>query len=137
MMTHQDAIASFHRILALKDRAVCASIDAANCRTPYDWKKSHEADDTLAEAVDGFEALLAALGEDPPLLGRDDLVSYSSAEAATIVKAIEAIREDQPARAIAQLSKITEAREQLATQREQQRRAWEANAIAQAESKQR
>lgn len=134
-MKHQNVIASFHQVLALKDRAVCASIDAANCQTPRDWQKSHEASDALAEAVDRFEALLATLTESPVLFDRSDLARYSTAEAASVVAAIEAIREEQPARAIIQLAKIAEAREQFANAREQQRRTREANAIVQVASK--
>src|SRR5690349_15446977 len=113
-MNPENVIASFHQVLALKDRAVCASIDAANCRTPYDWQRSHEAADALAEAVDRFEALLAALAEASPLLGHGDLVRYSDSETASIVKAIDAIREEQPARAIVQLATVVERRERSA-----------------------
>jgi hypothetical protein len=60
-MNEDEVIAAFHRVLALKDRAVCASIDAANCQTRYDWQNSHEASDALEAAIEQFEKMIAAL----------------------------------------------------------------------------
>jgi hypothetical protein len=62
-MDEDKIIAAFHRVLLLKDRAVCASIDAANCQTRYDWQKSHEASDALEAAIEQFEKMIAALAE--------------------------------------------------------------------------
>lgn len=64
-MNEDEVIAAFHRVLQLKDRAVCASIDAGNCQTRYDWQRSHEASDALDTAIEQFEKMIAALARGP------------------------------------------------------------------------
>ncbi|MFV8753656.1 hypothetical protein ACNOYE_24135 [Nannocystaceae bacterium ST9] len=129
-MNGDEILAAFHRVLTLKDREVCAAIDAANCQTAYDWRKSHEAKDALAEAVEQFEQTIAALAHDPPMITLQDVLArYSSADAASVKQAIDAIRESEPARAIARLAKVAEAREQFSIASERQRRTREAQAV--------
>jgi hypothetical protein len=62
-MNEEKVITAFHRVLELKARAVCASIDAANCQTRHDWQKSHEASDALESAIEQFEKMIAALAQ--------------------------------------------------------------------------
>ncbi len=134
-MNDEEVIAAFHRVLTLKDRAVCASIDAANCRTSHDWRKSREASGALEEAIEQFEKVIVALTQGPRSIHIDDLtVRYSLTEMPAIKRAIDAICNNEPARAVRHLAKVGESREQSALALEQHRRTWEANAIVQAVS---
>lgn len=129
-LNQESVIAAFHEVLRLKDREVCASVDAANCQTTHDWRKSHEAADALAEAVERFEGTLAALTHEPPMITIQDLaVRYSDLEIAPAKQAIDAIRASEPAKAIARLAKIVEAREQASLTAQRERRTQEAKAI--------
>jgi len=62
-MDREQFESALDRLVGAHRRKVCAATDAGACQTPYDWKKSREADDAYEEARDRF---LAEVFAPPP-----------------------------------------------------------------------